>query len=75
MNETPGNSRVVSMVASLVEGETGDDGSSETAIKRTYRVVPSPPMGHSCAREIAMRYGISYEQLVDKLSERGVLKE
>jgi hypothetical protein len=34
-----------------------------------------PPLGQSYAREIAARYGISYQQLENVLSERGVLKD
>jgi hypothetical protein len=32
-----------------------------------------PPLGQSYAREIAARYGISYQQLEEVLSKRGVL--
>jgi DNA mismatch repair ATPase MutS len=64
--ETAGDSRVVSLV-SMVQIETGADG--ETA-RRTYRIVPSPPMGRSYAREIAVRYGISYDQLKASLEAR-----
>lgn len=70
--EVLGDSQVVSLVASLVdEGEGGGGAAGE--IKRTYRVVPSPPMGYSYAQEIARRYGISYDQLKSLLEERGVL--
>jgi hypothetical protein len=40
----------------------------------TYKLEIRPPLGQSYAREIATRYGISYEQLENVLSERGVLK-
>jgi len=68
--ETAGDSRVASLVASLVS--EGGNGTGDE-IQRTYRVVPSPPMGYSYAQEIARRYGISFEQLEAQLKERGVL--
>ncbi len=34
-----------------------------------------PPMGRSYAREIASKYGISYEQLATLLQQRGVLDD
>ena len=64
--ETEGDSALVSLVASrLRDGEDGD--------QRSYKILPGPPMGHSYAREIASKYGISYEQLADLLRQRGVL--
>lgn len=66
--ETDGDSGLVSLVASrLRDGEDGD--------QRSYKILPGPPMGHSYAREIASKYGISYEQLTTLLQERGVLDE
>ena len=66
--EADGDSGLVSLVASrLQDGEDGD--------QRSYRVMPGPPMGRSYAREIASKYGISYEQLTTLLQERGVLDE
>ncbi len=67
--ETPGDSRIGSLVASRMEAE-GRDG----AVQRSYRVQPGPPLGKSYAREIASHYGVSYEQLVEKLRERGVIE-
>lgn len=64
--DTEGDSRVVSLV-SMVTIEKGQEG--ETA-RRTYRIVPSPPMGRSYAREIALRYGISFDQLKASLQAR-----
>jgi DNA mismatch repair protein MutS len=71
--ETPGDSPIVSMVSSMIDRETIASGPEEMAIKRTYRVVHSPPIGRSYALELARLYGISFEQLVDLLRERGVL--
>jgi DNA mismatch repair protein MutS len=53
--EIAGDSRVVSLVASPSYGEDH--------ARRTYRVIASPPMGRSYAREIAEGYGITYTQL------------
>lgn len=63
---TSGDSLIVSLVASrIAEGGTAD---------RSYHVVPGQPMGRSYAREIAARYGISYDQLSALLQERGVFE-
>jgi DNA mismatch repair protein MutS len=66
--ETPGDSPIISLV-SLVDsnGRQGQD------VRQTYKIVPGPPMGRSYAREIASRYGISYDQLTQMLVERGVV--
>ncbi|MBZ0296374.1 MAG: DNA mismatch repair protein MutS, partial [Anaerolineae bacterium] len=69
-DETPGTSKVVSMV-SMVKLEENGDGK---VARRTYKIVPSPPMGMSYAREIAARYGISFDQLMDTLRERKVIE-
>jgi hypothetical protein len=52
---TPGESAVASLV-SVVERD-GDDG------RRTYRIVAGRPTGLSHARDIARRFGISFEQI------------
>ena len=65
-SETEGDSKVISLV-SMVSIEDSPDGDR---VRRTYHIVPSPPMGRSYAREIAVRYGISFEQLKEQLSAR-----
>jgi DNA mismatch repair ATPase MutS len=65
-DSVPGDSRIVSVVSSPV-----DDAAAEK--DRTYKLEMRPPLGQSYAREIAARYGISYEQLENVLSGRGVL--
>lgn len=67
--ETPGDSPIVSLV-SLVEENGGD---SPLSFRQTYRIVPGPPRGHSYAREIAARYGLSFEQLEALLRSRGIV--
>jgi len=65
--EVPGDSPVVSFVARaepLPEGEYGE-------VRPTFRITPGPPLGTSYARQIASRYGISYERLAATLSRRG----
>ncbi len=63
--ETPGDSCVISMVSMVhVDGETA---------RRTYKIIPGAPMGMSYAREIAARYGISFEQLTDALRARNAI--
>lgn len=66
----PGDSRVISVVASPVEAQAPATGE---ATRRSYKVEVRPPLGQSYAREIAARYGISYEGLEELLSRRGVL--
>ncbi|MBC7293213.1 MAG: hypothetical protein H5T84_03735, partial [Thermoleophilia bacterium] len=66
----PGGESVVASLVSLAaparDGET---------IRQTYRIVPGPPRGHSYARDIAARYGISFDQLADLLRRRGLLHD
>jgi len=71
LNESvPGDSRIISVVSSPVDTGLQRTGNEVT---RTYKVEARPPLGQSYAREIAARYGISYQQLEKLLSERGVL--
>lgn len=65
-----GGSKIISVVASPIDtaAQPGTDG-----VRRSYKLEIRPPLGQSYAREIAARYGISYEQLVSALAERGVL--
>ena len=65
-NSVVGDSTIVSVVSSPME-TAGADG------RASYRLEIRPPLGQSYAREIAARYGISYQQLEKVLSERGVL--
>lgn len=60
--ETSGDSQVISMISLVhVDGETA---------RRTYKIIPGAPMGMSYAREIAARYGISFDQLTEALRAR-----
>ncbi len=66
--ETPGDSLIASLVSLIQEGSV--EGTGE--ITQTYRIIPGPPRGRSYARELAARYGISYEQLIAMLRARGL---
>jgi hypothetical protein len=67
-----GVSRIISLVASLIEDEAA---SHDAAVKRSYKVIPSPPMKNSRARELARQYGVSFDQLHTLLRERGVMRD
>lgn len=68
--DTSGDSQISSIVASRIdEAPAAPDGE----VVRSFRIRPGPPMGKSFARELARRYGISREQLVESLEARGVL--
>jgi DNA mismatch repair protein MutS len=71
LNESvPGDSQIISVVISPIENGAGASGAEANL---TYKLEVRPPLGQSYAREIAARYGISYKQLEDVLSKRGVL--
>jgi DNA mismatch repair protein MutS len=67
--ETAGDSHVISLV-SQVQLEPENNGQQ---VKRTYRIVPGPPMSKSYAIELAARYGISFEQLTETLKKRDAI--
>ena len=66
--EVNGASRLVSMVAGIELG-AGDNGSNGE-VRRTYRIRPGPPVGLSYARDIARRYGISFDDIRSRLSAK-----
>lgn len=68
-NEVEGDSKLISMVSQV---DLDEDDPEERA-RRTYKIVPGPPVGTSYAREIAARYGISYTKLTGLLRERDIL--
>jgi hypothetical protein len=71
LNESvPGDSTVISVVTSPIDASVQTDGFEK---RNRYKLEIRPPLGQSYAREIAARYGISYQQLEDVLSERGML--
>jgi hypothetical protein len=62
---TPGESKIVSLVAGAQT-----DASEANSVQRTYKIVASPPMGRSYAHELAARYGISFDKIVETLTTR-----
>ena len=66
--EVEGASRLVSMVAGIESNGAGSDGSGE--VRRTYRIRPGPPVGLSYARDVARRYGISFEDIRAQLARK-----
>lgn len=68
-NAIAGDSKVVSLVATAQTTSSGQGG----AVKRTYKVIASPPMGRSYAQELAAQYGISFEKIVETLNARQVI--
>ena len=51
MNSTAGDTKVASLITGIHEGQ------------RSYKVEIAPPDGVSYARDIAEKYGVSFEQL------------
>lgn len=70
--DTTGDSDIFSLIASPVLPE-GEEEAHDGEIHRSYRIEPGPPAGRSYATEIARKYGISYDQLLARLGERGVV--
>jgi len=68
--ETEGDSLLLSLVASRIEA---DDEGATGEMARSYKVVPGRPLGRSYTTELARRYGISYEQLLALLQQRGIV--
>ncbi|MBN1409308.1 MAG: hypothetical protein JW969_00590 [Spirochaetales bacterium] len=66
-NSTKGKSKLISMVSRVIDNE----GAGEK-IKRTFKILPGPPAGKSYARDIALNYGIGFDQLLDIVEERGL---
>lgn len=64
----PGDCKLVSLVACA-------DPSGDDAARRTYKIVPGPSMGQSYAKDIATRFGISFEQLEQTLRSRKAIEE
>lgn len=56
-----GSGKVISMVSQVKDGVN------------TFKIIKSPPMGHSYAQKIAEKYGIGYGQLEKMIKERGLL--
>jgi DNA mismatch repair protein MutS len=72
LNEAPGDSKVVSMVASAPLEDDEEGGVGENG-RCPYKITLGPPAGHSYAERIATRYGIAWEQLIALLEARHIL--
>jgi DNA mismatch repair protein MutS len=68
--ETSGDSQIFSLTASTIT--TTDE--PNAPLSRSYKIAPGPPAGRSYATEIARKYGISYDQLRDRLASRSAEK-
>ncbi len=66
----PGDSIIASLV-SIVDEEKSDN----AITKRTYKIIPGAPIGLSYARDIASKYGISLDKIIDTLQERQVIDD
>jgi hypothetical protein len=60
-------------VGPQVRGLTAETEWDGETVRRTYRIVPGSPQGRSFARDLARKHGISYTQLIEKFTERGLL--
>ena len=67
--EVSGDSRVVSLVAGVAL-EEAEEAIIDDVVPHTYKIKPGPPRGLSYARGIAVRYGISFEQLTERWREQ-----
>jgi DNA mismatch repair protein MutS len=65
-----GDSKIISVVSSPIDPAVE---ATQSDMQHLYKLEMRPPLGQSYAREVAARYGISYQQLEDVLSKRGVL--
>ncbi|HBY95050.1 MAG TPA: hypothetical protein DEP84_14005 [Chloroflexi bacterium] len=66
---TPG-APIVSLVASPPDTATANG-----EVRRSFQVVPGPPVGESRALEIARQHGLSPDQVLERLRERGLLSD
>ena len=57
-HEVKGNSKVISLVSGLVEG------------KRSFKIQPGAPLGKSYATDIANKYGLSYDQIIETVNQK-----
>ncbi|MCG8571148.1 MAG: hypothetical protein MJB14_13525 [Spirochaetes bacterium] len=66
--ETNGKSRIISLVSHVTEDKNKLQ--NEQTIKRTFKIFPGPPHGHSYAKELASRFGISFNQLLQVIEKK-----
>ncbi|MBN1401450.1 MAG: hypothetical protein JXA74_11475 [Anaerolineae bacterium] len=73
--QTPGQSRIASLVALADDAGPPDESAScpnglTREARPTFRIEPGPPRGLSYARQIASQYGISFRQLLTSIDAR-----
>jgi hypothetical protein len=56
--EVEGDSRVISLISEMADGD------------RSYKIKPGAPLGTSYARDIAMRFGICFDQVIADYDSR-----
>ncbi|MBN1699126.1 MAG: hypothetical protein JW881_16525 [Spirochaetales bacterium] len=73
--DTDGESALISLVAGVYESdpEPSKGGGEEPGIRPTFKILPGQPKGRSYAIELAARFGITKNQLVDVLKKRGAV--
>ena len=71
--ELEGKSLLKSIVA-LVEKVEAKDGEETSGVRRLYKIVPGLPHGRSYALEIARQHRMSFDQIMNTLESRGVLR-
>jgi hypothetical protein len=64
----PGDSKIVSLISGVIEDTNNIHGID--VAKRTYIILPGVPQGTSYAKDIASRYGLSFDKLVETLKKR-----
>ena len=69
-DEVEGDSKLISMVAGISDGTDTSSGLSGSKYKRTYKVVAAPPLSNSYAKEVAEKYGVSFEKITETLNSR-----
>ena len=58
LNGVDGSSRVESLITGVRSGE------------RSFKVAIAPPQGVSYAKDIAKKYGVTYEQIIREIKQR-----
>jgi hypothetical protein len=66
--QTPGESELFNLVAAVARDDRANIGA-----RRTFKIGRGAPLGASYARDVAARFGVSFEQLTGVLRERRLL--
>jgi len=71
--QSDGESGALSAVASLVSQVVPTQDTATPTRNRTFKIIRAAPMGLSYSKDIAERYGISFEQLQARLGKRDLM--